>query len=144
MKTELNSELITDSQALSGAKTRFGSAIQTYDDGFGPLWILRDSMGITGIIRARTWEDAYGIAEDEMFPEADDTIDALEKEYGENWMEHPCFQEAYGFRPNGPNDRDSVNHGIYAKDLNGDYLDRLTDTLLSELGITLDLETCED
>lgn len=35
-----------------------------YDDGYGPLWISRNSIGINGIVRARTWEDAYGICED--------------------------------------------------------------------------------
>ncbi len=45
---------ITDSQRLVSATSRFGHPIPVYDDGWGPLWIHRDSMGISGIVRART------------------------------------------------------------------------------------------
>ena len=89
-------DLISDEQSLIGATNRFGHAIEVYDDGFGPLWIHRHSIGISGIVRARTWEDAYSICEDEL---------------------------------------------IYAKDLNGDFLDRLTPELLSRLEISLQIET---
>lgn len=65
-------DLINDEQSLVGATSRFGHAIRTYDDGFGPLWIHRDSMGISGIVRAQSWEDAYSICEDEFFPAGDD------------------------------------------------------------------------
>src|SRR5215831_2643537 len=165
---------ITDSQQLRGAKSRFGHEIATYDDGFGPLWISLNSLGINGIVRAKSWEDAYSICEDEFFPEADETVEELVKEYGfqrehkrvvkdasvlvagehtgvgerfarypedfpegklvpefvrwvtvetpdaNAWSENELFQEAYGFRPNGPNSTDTRNHGIYSKDLIGD------------------------
>lgn len=178
-----NQITLHDDKQLTGATSRFGHAIPVYDDGFGPLWIHRDSMGISGIVRAQTWEDAYSICEDEFFPEADETIDELAKEYGfrrehvkivrcplcgerevqpgaadypfsangiefvrwetretpdaEAWMGNELFQEAYGFRPNGPNTRDKIGHGIYAKDLNGDSLDPLTEQLRSDLEIVL-------
>lgn len=194
MKT--TAPLITDEQSLVSAKSRFGHPIPTYDDGYGPLWIHRDSMGISGIVRAWTWEEAYSICEDEFFPEADESVDELIKEYGfrrqrikvvrdsaapasehlpagerfvrdddyidgklpgglflrwftletpdpDAWMDNGLFQEAYGFRPNGPNVRDKQKHGIYAKDLNGDYLHPLTAELIDELGITLEIETQE-
>lgn len=135
-------ELIRDGESLISAK-RNGSGVEisTYDDGFGPLWLHRDSMGISGIVRAQTWEDAYSICEDEFFPEADETVDELVKEYGEKWTENAEFCEAYGFRPNGRNERDKIGHAIYAKDLNGDYLDRLTPELLTDLDIELTIET---
>jgi len=190
-------ELITDGQRFDGAKTRLGYTIRTYDDGFGPLWIHRDSMGISGIVRAQTWNDAYSIVEDEFFPEASETIEELVKEYGfkrehikvvkdlsvlvatehcavgerfekypddypngrllpefvrwetietpdtDAWPDNELFQEAFGFRNNGPNERDVHKHCIYARDLNGDYLEPLTPELLAELGITLDI-TNED
>lgn len=182
MKTTL-ATLITDSQSLVSAKGRFGHSIPVYDDGFGPLFIHRDSMGISGIVRAKTWEDAYGICEDEFFPEASETIEEIVKEYGfkreahkiirtregverrdetsdypfektgcsfvkwettetpdaDAWSENELFCEAFGFRPNGPNTKDTLKHGIYAKDLNGDYLDTLTPELLEELEITLEI-----
>lgn len=76
------SELITDEQSLVSARFNSGTPIQTYDDGFGPLFILRDSMGVQGIIRAQSWEDAYSIAEDEIFPDCDLSMDEIVKEYG--------------------------------------------------------------
>jgi hypothetical protein len=74
--------LISDAQSLDSATYRSGHEIKTYDDGFGPLWISRDSMGINGIVRAKTWHDAYSICEDEFFPEASETIEEIIKEYG--------------------------------------------------------------
>jgi len=190
MKTQATS-LISDSQAIVSAKTRFGHDIPVFDDGYGPLFLHRDSMGISGIVRAQTWEDAYSICEDEFFPEASDKIEEIRNEYnnvqrfakivwdhaigrereavypddyatgildktklkflrfdtittsapdGEDvWMDNELFQEAFGFRPSGPNQRDTIKHGIYAKDLNGDYLEELTPTLLKELEITLEI-----
>lgn len=182
-------ELISDNQALIGAKySPSGYEISTYDDGFGPLWISRNSLGINGIVRAKTWEDAYSICEDEFFPEADETIEQIQKEYGfkrehvkivndghclrdatnedygdkglkegisfvewhtretpepDSWPDNELFQEAFGFRPNGPNVRDKLNRGIYSKDLNGDSLDPLTPQMLYDIGITLEIEVCE-
>lgn len=178
-----------DSQTLKGAKySPSGYPIPTYDDGFGQLWISRNSIGINGIVRAKTFEDAYDICEDEFFPEADETIEELTKEYGftrkhvkivndhgterddspedyvpggfkdgitfvrwetretpnpDGWPDNELFQEAFGFRPNGPNAKDKLNHGIYVKDLNGDYLDPLTPELIAEIGIELEITTEE-
>lgn len=167
--------LIEDSQSLKGATMHDGQIqIPIYDDGYGALWIHRDSMGINGIVRAQTWEEAYSIVQDEFLPEAEEEIGELKKEYnfrqeqrritngrtGEfirwetittpildtdedaeyAWTEHPIFKENYGMRPNGPNAKDTLNHGIYSKDLNGDALDFLGPKLLEELGITLVIE----
>lgn len=140
--------LITDEQALVSA-SRNGHAIPVYDDGFGPLYIHRDSMGITGIVRAMSWEDAYSICEDEFFPEASDTVEDFAKEYGENWSENDCWNEGYGFRPNGQRSgkwengepKDPIGHGIYSKDLNGDSLDPLTPELATALEIELVIES---
>jgi hypothetical protein len=191
-------ELINDEQRLVSACYRSKYAIQTYDDGSGPLWISRNSIGINGIVRAATWEDAYSICEDEFFPEASETIEEIKREYGfkrdhvkvvrdssvtvatehcsagerletpadysdngrlpshmfsrwitietpdpEAWMENELFCEGFGFRPNGPSARDTVNHGIYAKDLNGDSLDPLTAEMMEEIGIELVIEDWE-
>ena len=192
-------ELIKDDELLVKARYIFGQAnIPVYDDGFGPLWIHRNSMGVSGIVRAQTFQDAYGICEDEFFPEADETVKELRKEYGfrrkdekvircdvsipesarpaqlgafekfadysdyinngrlpegvflrwetietpdaDAWTENELFQEGFGFRPNGANERDALKHGIYSKDLNGDSLDELTSELLERLGIELEIE----
>jgi hypothetical protein len=75
--------MLADNQSLVSAKYKgSGYEILTYDEGFGPLWISRNSIGINGIVRAQTWEGAYSICEDEFFPEADETVEELKKEYG--------------------------------------------------------------
>jgi hypothetical protein len=203
--------LINDEQKLVSARHRFTSSIKdheftseikTYDDGYGNLYIMRDSGGIMGIVRARTWEDAWSICENEFFPEAEETVEELIKMYGvriehvkiihpayekavytneegkywidyskekvaelsdyihngsllhdqfvrwetietpdpESWMDHPNFQEAFGFRPNGKNATDKIGHGIYAKDLNGESLEVLTEQMIQDFDITLQIE----
>ena len=54
-----------------------------------------------------------------------ETVETPAKEGEEVWPHNELFQEAYGFRPNGPNARDVHGHGIYAKDLNGEHLTKL-------------------
>lgn len=144
MKT--SSPLITDTQSLTSARSRFGRLIPVYDDGWGALFIHRDSSGISGIVRARTWEDAYSICEDEFFPAGDDEsgeemqriesmADGEEKDHAQ-----ACWDEAFGYRNNTRMMPDSSLSSIYAKDLNGDTLDVLTPALLAELEITLTIE----
>lgn len=123
--------LITDSQSIVAAKSRFGQPIPIYDDGFGLLFIHRDSMGISGIVRAQTWEDAYSICEDEFFTPGDD---GEEKNHAQN-----CWEESYGYRGNGRKMDDGSVSYIYAKDLNGDSLEKLTSELLALLEITLEI-----
>lgn len=142
--------LITDEQSLVSAKSRFGLAIPVYDDGFGSLFIHRNSMGISGIVRARTWEDAYSICEDEFFPAGDaDAAEEqarIETETNENEKRHlqSCWDESFGYRASGARRMpDGTTSSIYAKDLNGEALDLLTPALLAELEITLQIENCE-
>lgn len=74
--------MIADDQKLVRVVNSYGREVRSYDDGFGPLWVHRDSMGVSGVVRARTWTDAYGICEDEFFPSCDLTQEELVKEYG--------------------------------------------------------------
>lgn len=136
---------LTDEHMLTGV-TRRGSPIPFYDDGFGPLFIHRDSMGITGVVRAQTWSDAYSICENELFPPGDEDAQAeMERiaalpEGEEKNSAQTCFDEAYGFRDGTRADGSS----IYAKDLNGDTLDRLTDRLVQELELELAAQVWAD
>ena len=124
---------LADNQSLKSAATRYGNSIKTYDDGFGPLWVLQNSMGTEGIVRAETWEEAWSIAEDEIFPRAsEETLASFEADYGPEWSEDCAWKESYGFSGSG---------GIYEKDLNGDYLNPLTQQNCEEWGITLEIET---
>src|ERR1039457_3403378 len=87
-------ELITDDQTLNGARYhRAEFSIATYDDGYGPLWISRNSIGINGIVRARTWEDAYSICEDEFFSEASETMEEIVREYGFKRESHKVVKD---------------------------------------------------
>ncbi len=137
--------MIKDTQSLKAAKFSHGTPIAIYDDGFGPLFIHRDSMGVSGIVRAQTWEDAYSICEDEFFPAGDDEageemerIEAMEDGDGKSYMQ-ACWDEAYGYRGNTRQMLDGSTSSIYAKDLNGDSLTRLTPELVDVLGIVLEI-----
>lgn len=123
-------------ECLVGA-TRRGHDVPVYDDMFGEIFICRDSIGILGIVRAQTWEDAYSICEDEFFPSADEeAFDIPFEEMSDH--EQACWDEAYGYRPNGRGGpTPEEDHGIYTKDLNGDRLDVLTQSLMDELEIKL-------
>ena len=57
--------------------------------------------------------------------------------------EHPCWEEAYGSRPNGARDHSKPMSHIYAKDLNGESLDLLTPAMMADLGIVLNITTNE-
>ena len=136
--------LINDDETLLSAASRFGHPIRIYDDGFGPLWIHRDSMGISGIVRAQTWEDAYSICEDEFFPAGDEDaaadyaeIEAM-PEGSERDHAQACWDESYGYRGNSRKEEDGTLSSIYWKDLHGDALDRLTPALAAALEITLE------
>ncbi len=139
---------MNDNQTLNAAHTQYRNPIQTYDDGYGPLFILRDSMGIQGIIRARTWEDAYEIAEDEFFPDADEEaaeeltrIESL-PEGKERDHAQACWDESYGYRNNGRRTLEGTTSHLYARDLNGEALDQTTQSeLLTRYNIALDITT---
>jgi len=123
---------ITDDVRLTGAVNQWGSAIPFYDDGSGTVFVFRESMGVSGIVRADTWETAWKIAMDEFTSEASDTVADFEREYGPEWWENELWCDAHGFRPSGG--------GVYARDLNGESLDVLTDADAEEMGITITVE----
>jgi hypothetical protein len=134
--------MIKDNQRLVSA-TVYGHPVTTYDDGFGPIFVARDSMSVTGIVRAKDWLDADEICQDEVYPECPCTWKELENEFNvraDHLPDNPSFQEQYGFRPNGASTKDEVKTGLYMKDLNGELLDRLTPELAKELNIKLVIE----
>ena len=141
----MKAALITDSDALNGAQLEGGYDIPVYDDGYGKLYIHRTSIGISGIVRAQTWEDAYSICEDEFFPAADEEageeserIEAMD-DGEEKSHAQACWDEAYGYRSNGKAMKDGTISCVYAQDLNGDCLDLLTHDLVTRLEISLDI-----
>lgn len=131
-------DLIDDSEELVSAEIDHPNtsiSIPIYDDGYGPLWICFRSLGhfagITAIIRARTWEDAYQILEDEFFPGAtvDEIISNFESNYrretGDNsksldmetfweWaMDSSIFNASVGFRNNPRREEDGSETTMY-------------------------------
>ncbi len=42
-----------------------------WDDGFGPVWRYAETMGTLGVVRARTWDDAWNCVVDEIMDDAD-------------------------------------------------------------------------
>ncbi len=132
-----------DELELTSVKTFFGHSVPVYDDGFGSLYIHRDSMGISGVVKAQTWEDAYAICEDEFFCSAD------EEAFAAGWEEmsdheQACWNESYGYRPNGQGGpTPKTDRGVYARDPNGDLLDLLTPQLADELQLTVVLTPCK-
>ena len=100
----------------------------------------------------------------EKFAESSDYSDKCRLPYGlfirwetietpdlDAWTENELFCEAYGFRPNGPRSdgpdgkpRDVLNHGIYAKDLNGETMDVLNQAMLDELGIEIEVTSDDE
>lgn len=122
-------------------KNEFGRPIRYYDDGMGPLWIFRDTMGIVGIVRAQSWVDAYSIVEDEFLPVV--PVDKVYEAYGfdnefafhaaikiaEETKNYPDLLEGYSFQSN------STGTGIVEHDLNGEDLSPLTLELCERLKI---------
>jgi hypothetical protein len=77
---------IEDNQSIVKVTDKNGREIPFYDDGYGPLFVHHDQCGhfsfVSAIVRAMSFEDAYGIVEDEFLPEADESLDEIIKEYG--------------------------------------------------------------
>ena len=118
------------------------------------LWVGFDSTGMIGgvtVVKDTDFQEVWEIFEDEIFPEADDTIEGIAGECEttvEKLMDNPVFQEGYGFRPNGPNKKDKKGHGIYWKDLNGVVIKKATDLKVTgvidgQLNVTLSREKDE-
>ena len=119
---------ITDDQSLTGATVR-GHKLRIWDDGFGPLWIYRESLGAVGVVRAKTWEDAYSCVVDEIMGDGDmDDADNQPDADGN-------LPEGLQWRGSGVPSNEGLESPLAAEDLNGSLLDRLTATLAEELEI---------
>lgn len=165
--------MINDAQTLIGAY-EIGCLgdrhpIRTYDDGFGSLYIYRESCGIIGIVRAMSWEAAYECVLDEILQPIDEA-DVIEA-YGCYAMPNQDRTAWYAMRGDGKKlatfDTEKEAHeyclasiardetelvegydyqpnasgtGIVSYDLNGNALDLLTQELAAELQIKIQIE----
>jgi hypothetical protein len=55
---------LNDDQQLVSATVK-GHNLRTYDDGFGPLWVVNGVYGPRMVVRAKSFEDAWDIFVDE-------------------------------------------------------------------------------
>ena len=99
--------------------------LRTWDDGFGPLWVYLESLGPVGVVRARTWEDAYACVVDEIMDDADPSDpDTYARSYDET-AEEGELAEGCTCRANGVPSNPALRSPIAREDLNGSRLVRL-------------------
>jgi len=129
----------SDESLISASLWNGRVSVPVYDNGFGSLWVSRDSSGVLGVCRADGFQDAYSTCEDEFFHAADE--DAA-KDHSEIESDHDqnCWDEAYGHRGNGRRESDGSMSYIYSRDLNGDSLVPLTRELAEEIGLSVQIE----
>jgi hypothetical protein len=127
--------------AKSPIKSQFGRPIRWWDDGFGPMWVYRETMGVLGVVRAQTWHDAFECVQDEIMDGC--TFDELEPEEQEA-IKAGNDVEGLTFRSNGVPSSPWA-HGEYAReDLNGCMLDELTPELIKSLELQVDQSYFEE
>ena len=140
METKENNETkfaVPNSMIIKWIENEHGTEIPIYNSNENNVYILRNTMGILGICTARDIQQALEITEDEFYQEAEETLERIIEEYGENYFDNPLFQEKYGFRPSGANIKDKIGHGIYQKDLNGESLELLTIETIEKLDLRI-------
>ena len=158
--------MIRYNEELVSATDQWGDTLATYDDGMGPLWLYRDASGCrTAVVRALGWEDAYELVTDYILPTTGE--DSLPEAYGyyihrrgaRRWdVEKPDetllgsypsedeaqqaaldhagktyadLVEGYRYQPN------ATGTGIVEYDINGEFLEPLSERLLEEIGVQL-------
>lgn len=119
-----------DSQTLHGA-TYKGSPLRIADDGSGSFWMVLETYGPIGVVRADTFESAWEAAEDSILADADPTDPySYARSYDET-AEEGELAEGVHYRPSGvPTDHveglpDLRSH-LCAEDVNGTRLVPLT------------------
>ena len=125
---------ISDEQSFTAATSRFGRAIRIWDEGFGPLWVYRESLGVVGVVRAATWEDAHECVVDEIMSDADVADEDNQPDADGN------LPEGLHWRGSGVPSQEGLESPLAAEDLNGSSLDLLTHELVIELWITIEVE----
>lgn len=151
----MSNKLINDSQTLVGCADRSGYPLRVYDDGFGPIWVGGYQFGPQFVIRAQRFDEAWEIFEDEFADAAceDDVESDYLKDFSEQkgipwepgmhisdclreefwgWVQDDaCFNENYGYRPNGGE--------LYAKD-HYFWLEELTPEKLERFELKLEIK----
>ena len=135
--------LITDDQSLKSVKSEFGRDIRFWDEGFGPLWVYRESLGVVGVVRATNWEDAWACVVDEIMDDADPSDDCnYARDYNEDADEGE-LAEGVHYRGSGVPSNEGLESPLASEDLNGSALDLLTPEFAAELGLQIEVEDDE-
>lgn len=129
--------MIGDQQSLNGATVR-GHRTRVWDDGMGPLWIYRETLGVSGIVRAQTWEHAYQCVVDEIMDDADPSDPDNQPDADGN------LPEGLHWRGSGVPSQEGLESPLAAEDLNGSVLEALTPALVEALEIELEIEGEDD
>ena len=100
--------------------------LRAYDDGAFEgyrIFIYAETMGPVGVVRAKTWEDAYSICEDEIFDDADPADPFTYARDYDPTAEEGEPGEGFGYRNNGvPTPGNGLSSPMYGTDLNGSAL----------------------
>jgi len=126
--------------------------VKFWDDGIGRLWLYRSADFDMGVVRAQTFEDAYDCVLDEILRPIDqDEVPEAYGFYGPNKQaeldaavekakesgDYPELVEGFMYQPN------STGTGIVSISLNGECLEPLTDELLKECHLHVEIEKGE-
>lgn len=131
--------VIMDTESLSGAyissSDRRLIPIDIWDDGEGYLlWIYRETLGVQGIVRAKTFENAYNCVLDEIMSDYVPSEEEIQI-----WKRNPDTElpEGVHYRNNGLPANPKLKSHLAQEDLNGSLLEPLTYKLAEELNIWL-------
>ena len=145
--------MIQDSESLKSVKTKWDDSVKIYDDGMGPLWVYQETFGVVGVVRAMSFEDAFECVCDEILTpipladvaeahewdgcDSDSSCEGKMKDDGHCTKHEDSYRnlgESYYYMPNA-----HTSSGIVETDLNGWYLQELTEELAKTLELTIEL-----
>lgn len=128
---------------MKAVNYRTDRTYRTWDEGFDgdPLFVYSDSMGVVGIVRAETWEQAWECVVDEIMPDADpEDADSYARSY-DDAAEPSELAEGVHHRSSGIPSNDGLDSPLAQEDLNGSWLHETTiDDLRETHGIVITWE----
>jgi hypothetical protein len=115
-----------------------GSESSFWDEGYGDIYIYRETMGIVGFVRALNWEEAYECLTDEIMPDAP-PFEEWDQEEQDAYKRDGTLPEGYHHRGGTPSNK-QLKEPIAAEDLNGSSLDKLTPKMMADWDIVVTWE----
>lgn len=126
-------------ELVKGAEVIHNStAVKWYDDGYGQLYVYSETIGVCGVVRAKSWESAYEICQDEIMDGS--SFAEMIEDCGLT-PEDVAAIEKGGDLPDGYAYRSNSDGGkcLCVEDVNGSALDLLTPELAETLGLTVNV-----